>query len=196
MIVENFTNYYYNKKSFTVHKIPSGCEITKQINKSGRQTFKMKGDDGYWKTMSMSKIRSLSKDVITIPQCAKELPYSDGKVFVSPLGDVYSFTTINPRGIKLKHGVSEAKYPSVSIFLCGRYRTKGVHQLVAMTFIDKDYLEKGLVCMHKDDNKNNCHLSNLSVGTYSKNNKDAYITGVNTGNMNWNISRKLLKLSQ
>ena len=53
---------------------------------------------------------------------------------------------------------------------------------MARAFILEDYVERWLVCLHSDDVKGNIDLSNLSVGAYSKNNKDAYSTGCNTGN--------------
>jgi len=61
---------------------------------------------------------------------------------------------------------------------------------MAETFIMNRYSSYGLCCMHKDNNKRNCHISNLSLGTYSKNNKDAYRDKLNQGNKFWAMARK------
>ena len=64
--------------------------------------------------------------------------------------------------------------------IAGRFRS--IHSLIAITFLDENYIGKGLCCLHLDNNKNNHQLSNIKIGTYSENNKQAYTDGVNEGN--------------
>jgi len=75
------------------------------------------------------------------------------------------------QGIILKPRVGTNGYMQLSINYKGKLRTCSVHKLVAETFLMNDYIQKKLCCMHKDNNKLNCHLDNLVIGTYSTNNK-------------------------
>jgi hypothetical protein len=61
-------------------------------------------------------------------------------------------------------------------------RSFDIQKLMAITFLDPDYSNKGLCVMHKDDDKTNNVLTNLKIGTYSENNKSAYDNGLNNGN--------------
>lgn len=103
------------------------------------------------------------------------------KYFIDKCGIVYSFAT-DARGIILTPVIGTNGYLSVSIYYEGNRKTVDIHKLVAETFIMENYAAKGLVCMHKDNNKTNCHIDNLCIGTYSQNNKDAYSDGLNPGN--------------
>lgn len=58
-----------------------------------------------------------------------------------------------------------------------------MHRLVAKAFVDGMSADKNIV-MHKDDNPLNNRAENLSWGTYSKNNKDAYDRNLKTNNIN------------
>ncbi len=88
----------------------------------------------------------------------------------------------NGRRLKKPFSKNNRKYPTISCNFKGKEITIGVHQLLAITFLDKDYLDKKLVAMHIDNNKNNNILSNIKVGTYSENNKQAYDDRLNHGN--------------
>lgn len=56
--------------------------------------------------------------------------------------------------------------------------TYRIHYLVAVTFIDKDYISKGLTVNHKDGNKLNNNLDNLEIVTYVENLNHARKTGL------------------
>ena len=52
-----------------------------------------------------------------------------------------------------------------------------VHRIVGVTFIPNPYNYP--IILHKDNNKLNNHVSNLSWGTYSENNRQAIRDGLN-----------------
>lgn len=56
-----------------------------------------------------------------------------------------------------------------------RYNQKGVHQLIALTFLGP--IPEGLEVLHKDDDKNNCRQDNLEYGTKQKNTLDRDLRG-------------------
>jgi len=120
--------------------------------------------------------------VLELPTGAKSIPYTDNTYFTDKTGTIYSFSRSYPNGKILKPSVGSSGYPSVNIVFKGRRRFITVHQLICRTFISVNYIEEGYCCLHADDNKLNYSLSNLSVGTYSQNNRDAYTRNLNTGN--------------
>ncbi len=105
--------------------------------------------------------------------------------YIDKKGNIYNFGVNNPRGIIKKHKIDRNGYPAVNLNINGKRKTINIHALMANAFIEKGYSAKGRCCMHKDDNKLNCKLSNLEVGTYSKNNSDAYARGINKGRKKW-----------
>lgn len=132
---------------------------------------------------NQTKIEALCGDTLELPLDAKIIPGTGGVYYIDESGNVYSFSKSNPKGLKLTNILNSAGYYVVNITFDGKRRPIEVHQLMARTFLQEDYIEKGLVCLHADDVKTNIKLTNLSIGTYSKNNKDAYATGVNQGNI-------------
>lgn len=65
-------------------------------------------------------------------------------------------------------------YPSVTLVLEGRKKNFAIHRLVAEQFVaDSGEIPKGYVVCHIDDDKTNNVYSNLKIGTYSENGKDA-----------------------
>lgn len=98
------------------------------------------------------------------------------KVHISKEGSVWIAPgKTTPLGTFASIYISSDGYPAVRAETGTRY----LHVLLALTFIDSEYLKKGLCVMHLDDNKLNFKLNNLKVSTYSENNKAAYDTGVN-----------------
>lgn len=173
MQIPNFPDYRFTDGN--VFKISTG----KKNNWNIRIQVKIKHKDGLWKQRSKASIKAslgivnkLSSDFITIP-------FTCNKYFINKHGEVFGYTKTYPEGRKLKNTINSVGYPRVTIVFKGRKRYVDVHQLMCVTFIMEDYIERGLVCLHRDDNKENIELSNLSIGTYSQNNKDAYSTGVN-----------------
>ena len=173
MIIPGFTRYTFEEGIVTDTEIG---KVKNAIKRGSKLSYKLKDDAGTWRGISESKVRALCGDMLNKPLGAKILPGSDN-CWVSPLGEVYTTSIVNPRGTILKHYVDTSGYLTVRI----NNKHQNVHKLVAQTFLMSDYIEKGLVCMHLDDDKSNCNLSNLKIGTYSQNNLDAYATGVNPG---------------
>lgn len=176
MVIPGFSLYTYKDEIV----LRSRDSKVMNINKSSR--YKLKDDLGVWRSMPLSTLKSLCKDLLKLPIGAKEVPHSGGNYFISTSGEVYSYSRAYPSGRILTATKSTSGYPVVNIEYKGSRRPVEVHQLMCVTFIDEGYIEKGLVCLHADDNKANLKLSNLSVGSYSKNNKDAYSRGLNPGN--------------
>ena len=156
---------------------PSGKTLTKVHTKHGTYQYKMKRNDGKWTSVTESTLKSLTNNSLLVPSTAKEIPGYSG-YFIDTDGTVYSFSRTYPDGKILNHGIDTKGYPNIKI----NKKKVSIHSLLAITFIMEDYVKKGLCCMHKDDNKLNCHLNNLAIGTYSQNNKDSYKRGCNPGN--------------
>lgn len=140
--------------------------------------FKLKNKNGNWDKVSVERVKFLAGDLLQLPPGSKRIPDSSG-YFIDPSGGVYTFNKVTPSGKKLKPWIGAAGYWMVRV----HRKTTEIHILMAKTFININYIEEGLCCMHKDDDKLNCLLSNLKVGTYSENNKSAYANGLNTGNL-------------
>ena len=78
---------------------------------------------------------------------------------VSNLGAVRS-----QRGVR-KVNTTKAGYVNISIYKEGKQRLIGVHQLVAMAFLNHKPDGHKLVVNHKDSNKSNNDVDNLEVIT-------------------------------
>lgn len=85
---------------------------------------------------------------------------------VSTFGRVRSLPHNNTKGKILKPGHNPKGYPNVCVNLKGIRKTKTVHRLMAMAFLE---LKPGLQVNHKDGNKNNNLLTNLEVCTQKYN---------------------------
>ena len=168
---------YFNGKVFK----NSGALISKTVLAQGGVRFKMKNDVGTWFSVSERKIKSLTSLKLVLPDDAVVVPHSKD-TYITPNGEVFTYSTANPQGTKLTIHVGSNGYPRVTVFYKDKYSGIAVHRLLLEAFVDKDYISKGLCCLHKDDNKLNYCLDNLKIGTYSENNKDAYRTGLNPGN--------------
>ena len=146
--------------------------------------YQLYSDTGIRKKTSYKNVKALCNidREIEVPKNALPIKHSNGEYFIDTLGNVYSFSNRSPAGKILIPQIGTNGYPIIKLHYKGKMRVVEIHQLLCVTFILEDYIERGLVCLHKDDCKTNCNLSNLSVGTYSQNNKDAYKTGLNPGN--------------
>jgi len=142
----------------------------------------MKHESGKYKAVTENKIKALSGYGVKLPLDAVQITNSSD--FIDPRGNVYSFGVNNPQGIIRKIYYRPDSYPQVSVYINGESVTRDIHHLLADTFIYPGYVSHGLCVLHKDNNKHNFSLDNLSVDTYSKNNRDAYKDGVNQGNIN------------
>ena len=166
MQIPGFNDYAY----LNGNVINKNNKVLKKITtKLGTYQYKMKRDNGRWTSVTESTLNSLVGNTIKLPSTAKGIPKSEG-YFIDTDGTVFSFSRAFPQGKILTHTIGTAGYPRVKI----DEKTMDVHTILARTFIMENYIEKGLVCRHKDDIKTNCHIDNLCVGTYSQNNKEAY----------------------
>lgn len=169
--IEGYPDYYIIGEEVYRHRNDS--KVTVQRNNK----CKVKDSSGTWRTISLNTLLALSGSSIELPIGAKQIPGHEN-YYIDTSGNVYSFTALNPRGIKLSTWVGRHGYLVVSIDNV-KY---DLHYLMLHTFKLENYTDKGLVCMHLDDDKTNPKLSNLELGTYSQNNKDAYDRGLNPGN--------------
>ena len=145
---------------------------------AGNKFFKLKTDSGKFVKRAKTAIIALAIPAKK-PEGFTEVPSYVG-LFVSRDGRVWSAPTHKfPLGTYLKIHNGQDRYSSVNTT---RHGCVEVHKLLALTFLDKDYLHKGLCVMHLDDNKHNFDLNNVKIGTYSENIKAAYASGLNPGN--------------
>jgi len=180
MLIPGFSNY--SLIDDIVINNTSKKHMTRHCTGGTKEKYKLKNDNKEWKYVARSTVKALCGQLVQLPTTAKEIPFTDGKYFIDTTGVVYSFSKINPCGKILTMYVGSNGYPAVSLTYKGGKKTVELHQLMCVTFIMKNYVQAGLVCLHRDDDKLNYSLDNLSVGTYSKNNKDAYAAGLNPGN--------------
>jgi len=166
MNIENFPGYsLVNGDVFT----SKGKKLTRTVT-NNRVRYKMKQKDGSWVSLPERTLFFLAGLLIQIPASAKLVNNTVKKYYVDTDGTIYGFGKMTPDGEILQAFVDSSGYLAVGID--GYPRT--VHSLVANAFIVQGYSDMGLVCMHKDNNKLNPLLNNLSIGTYSSNNSDAY----------------------
>ena len=175
MIIPSYSAYRFENDS--VIRIKDNKPVTLQK----RDLLKLKDDSGKWKTVTLTHVKNLCGITLKLPDTVKPISSFPG-YYIDIDGSVYSFSSANPNGKKLTTTITSKGYPSVSLCKDHKNYKKEVHILMARAFLMEDYIEKGLCCMHLDDDKLNCNLSNLAIGTYSQNNKDAYTRGLNPGN--------------
>lgn len=95
----------------------------------------------------------------------KEIPEYEGFYLISNTGSVKSLY----KGIILYQHKRKDGYMTVCLSKNAKVKTHTVHSLMAITFLDKNYLKKGLVVDHIDDVKSNNCLKNLRITTHRKN---------------------------
>lgn len=180
--IKGFPSYHWDGEN--VWNIPKNKTVKQTASKRHHYKFvKMRNSEGKWDSVKTNTVEYLSGRW-DVPSDFVLVPFTDSKVFINKLGEIYSTARVR-YGIKLTPYYDKGnptKYPSTRIKYKGRSRDVSVHQLMCVTFYDQDYIEKGLCCLHKDNDKANYQLSNLKVGTYSENNKQAYDDGINEGN--------------
>ena len=165
----------YPGYTFTEGKvfIPKDREL-----KLTRDGYRIVNDQGVRTSVTAESLYRQLSPILLMATGSKSIPGED-YYFISLTGTVYSFNPVlNPNGAILTHSIGSTGYIRVNI----RGNTQDVHMLMARTFLDKDYVAKGLCCMHLDNDKTNPELTNLKLGTYSENNKAAYADGLNLGN--------------
>jgi len=180
----NFSENYTFNIDGTIFDTKKGILKEHFKTKRGRINYKLKDNDGIWRVVSKSLVDSYCGVLLKIPETAKKLRMcGDGnEYYITVDGKILSFSVKNPQGLELKQQINTKGYPMVNLVYRGKKSNREVHSLMCEAFFMDRYQDNGLVCMHKDDIKTNIHLSNLSLGTYSDNNRDAYLTGVNKGN--------------
>lgn len=105
----------------------------------------------------------------------KEIPDYEGLYEINEYGDVRSMKTGK---IKVTRQPDEYyMYPYIILYKDAKQKKFGIHQLVARTFIPNP--ENLPVVMHKDNNKMNHYVDNLSWGTVLENVHDAIKDGLN-----------------
>ena len=178
--IPGYSRYYFDSDLILISK-KSGKPVTLFL----KNKCKVKNDNEEFKNISKNTLLDLAGLSLKLPNTAKKIPKTEN-YFIDIDGTVYSYNHIYPAGIVIKPHVSAKGYLQVGININVNSvivrKTVDVHKLVAQTFLMEDYIEKGLCCLHLDNNKTNCNLTNLAVGTYGENNKQAYADGINPGN--------------
>lgn len=175
--IPNFSNYILTSSMEVVRKKDNKVMPIYE-GAAGNKFLKLKTDSGSFVKRALSSVIALA-----IPVCAPatfvEVPGYKG-IFISKEGSAWSGPTHKyPLGVYLKVFKPKNGYTSISTSAHGRVE---LHKLLALTFLDSQYIDKGLCVMHLDDNKHNSSLDNLEIGTYSENIKAAYDNGLNPGN--------------
>jgi len=106
---------------------------------------------GFWLFYFMENEIEIWKDVV---DC-------EGLYFISNFGRVRNATTSKT----LKPSLTIDGYLKYSLSKNGKTINGRINVMVARAFIDPDYVKKGLVCDHLDNNKENNFLSNLDIKT-------------------------------
>jgi len=172
MKIQGYNRYNYSDKK--VIDLVTKTNMKLHSRKTGSTYYKLKNNKGVWGQITPQKLNSLCGIFTPMPKESKLIP-GFSNAWINKEGEVYVISVQNPDGYVLAHRVGNNGYPVVRL----ESKPVEVHKLLCKTFIMEDYIEKGLVCMHADDIKTNIDLSNLSVGTYSQNNLDAYASGAN-----------------
>tara|TARA_R110000796_G_C14248520_1_gene398257 strand:- start:22 stop:456 length:435 start_codon:yes stop_codon:yes gene_type:complete len=95
----------------------------------------------------------------------KEIPNYNGRYLISKEGGVYSI----PKGRHLKPYKSVRGYLVVNL----SKKLRPIHQLVAETYLDASYKDKGLVVDHIDRVKTNNELANIRLISKADNFKNS-----------------------
>ena len=171
----------YPGYTFTAGEVISPTGRKLKLSPTGRYGLRTVG--GTRTSVSRSSILKQLGEVLELPNGSLVVPNTNDQYYISKEGRVFSFNKIlNPQGIELAQTLNTKGYLVVSITFIEGTRPIEVHNLMAKTFIQADYAEQGLCCMHLDNIKINNKITNLKVGTYSENNKASYGDGLNPGN--------------
>ncbi len=186
--IKGYPRYFFDGENVFRHDILEGKLICKPIAKTKTKgnsfNVKLINYDGARKTLTINKIKSLSGYGLKLPPDAVRVINSKSD-YIDRNGNVYGFNHNHPSGIKKKHLIDTNGYPAACVIVNGKSKQMNIHRLLLDAFVYPGYVDDGLCCLHKDNNKLNYSLDNLEVGTYSQNNKDAYRDGLNSGNKEW-----------
>jgi len=194
-MIHGFSRYSLTSDNKVINVI-TNKEVTQTLTKKGESRLKLYDDIRGWRSVTITEVLAKAGIKLELPITAKQIAYSTEEYYIDIDGTVYSFTKRSKQGKILKHRITTNGYLSVQIHYKGKVCDVDIHKLVAETFLMRDYTIKKLCCMHKDNNKLNCHVDNLCIGTYSQNNKDAYRDNLNTGNLEWRMNKTDNNLKQ
>jgi hypothetical protein len=99
----------------------------------------------------------------------------EGLYQVSSLGRVKSLNYINTGKERLLKVLSINEYLYINLSKLSLMKRRPLHQLVAESFIDKDYKSKGLVVNHKNFKRDDNRLENLELVTVRENNNQKHL---------------------
>lgn len=189
--IKDYSNYELTENNEIIN-LTTKKIITKSIDKYGREYVKLKNDNGKWVSTSFEAIVKRTK-IIKIPDGFVQIPWAKD-YYINTDGVILSCHIIkNGQPLKVKpRTVESRKYPMVNL---GKDNYCFMHILMARVFLGlpENHGELKLVVMHLDNNKNNYKLSNLKIGTYSENNKQAYEDGINSCFGRWKDNTKNIK---
>lgn len=133
--------------------------------------------------------RKMSDKLIDKKEIKEELRLIKGSKtdYITPSGEIYKDYGNN----KFYH---KAQWTTCGYWYCGITYPEGqkqrrVHILVAEAYVPNP--NNYPIVMHKDDNKQNKHYTNLEWGTISKNTKDAYKRGWAHNDSSWKDSQSI-----
>lgn len=133
--------------------------------------------------------RKMSDKLIDKSEIKEELRLIKGSEtdYITPSGEIYKDYGNN----KFYH---KAQWTTWGYWYCGITYPEGqkqrrVHILVAEAYVPNP--NNFPIVMHKDDNKQNKHYTNLEWGTISQNTKDAYRKGWANNNSSWEDSQSI-----
>lgn len=174
--IHGFPNYRYDTKLDVVIDTINGNKILKEMKLGvGTTAFKMKNEAGKWVSVSRKVLLSKIKTKFIPDTSWKEVVRPNSGYYINRNGQVMSIKRYSCGELMNVYiPKNSKKYPAVTLRIDGCSKPYPIHKLLAKAFIDSDYIEKGLCVLHIDNNKHNFKLSNLKVGTYSENNKQAY----------------------
>lgn len=108
----------------------------------------------------------------------KDIPGFEELYIISEHGIVLNKNT----GKEKRSFINNNGYKYIDLWKNNKATRFTIHRLVAITFIPNP--ENLPIVMHIDNNKLNCHYTNLKWGTYSENTKQAYDDGLVTSHGN------------
>jgi len=105
----------------------------------------------------------------------KDVVGYEGLYKVSSLGNVKSLNyKKSGKEAILKHSIMNG-YCQVNLWKNGKPKTKLIHSLMGMSFIDKDYIKKGLVVNHRNFIRNCNILENIEVVSHRENSNKKHL---------------------
>ncbi len=134
--------------------------------------------NNYSKNTELENIVYFNEDGVKCTEVFKDIPEYEGLYQVSDLGRIKSLSRIVLRNgkypVKTKVKILSLKenrngYMNINLFIDGNRKTKLVHQLVAVAFLNHDYKEFNIVVNHKNFIRNDNRPCNLECVTRREN---------------------------